>query len=96
MDSKTITLPSGKTAEIKPGKGKHLLNATRKAKQADEVVFALISELVTLDGEPILYEDLLEMDLPDVVALQGEVSGSFLTSPPVSTSSISPNTPAGN
>jgi len=37
------------------------------------VVFALIAELVEIDGEKIVYEDLLAMDLNDVLALQSEV-----------------------
>jgi len=39
------------------------------------VVFALIAELVEIDGEKIVYEDLLAMDLNDVLALQSEVAG---------------------
>lgn len=75
---KEIVLPSGKTAKIRQGKGRDLLNAWRKAKTPDEIVFALIAELVEIDGQKVIYEDLLEMDLKDVLAIQAEVVGDFL------------------
>jgi hypothetical protein len=74
---KEITLPSGKTANFKDGKGRDLLNAQRKAKTPDEILFALIAEIAEIDGEAVIYEDLLEMDLEDVLALQAEISGKF-------------------
>ncbi|MDI1471930.1 hypothetical protein THER_2041 [Thermodesulfovibrio sp. N1] len=76
---KEIKLPSGKKAKIREGKGKDLLNAWRKAKNNDEIVFALIAELVEIDGKKVIYEDLLEMDLKDVLAIQAEVVGDFLS-----------------
>jgi phospholipase C len=36
---------------------------------------ALIAELARVDGKPLVYEDVLEMDLDDVLTLEGEVSG---------------------
>ena len=38
------------------------------------VVFALIAELAQIDGAPIIYEDVIEMDLGDVLVLQAEVT----------------------
>jgi len=77
-----IKLPSGKTAVVRDGKGKDLRMAQRKAQTPDDIAFALISELVTLDGQPIIYEDLDEMVLKDVLMLVTEVSGNFPTLPP--------------
>lgn len=74
---KQILLPTGKTAVFKDGKGKDLLNAQRKAKTPDEILFALIAELTQIDEQPLIYEDLLEMELEDVLALQAEMSGKF-------------------
>ena len=74
---KELILPSGKTAKFKDGKGRDLLNAQRKAKTSDEILFALIAEVTEIDGEAVIYEDLLEMDLEDVLALQAEISGKF-------------------
>lgn len=76
---KEIKLPSGKKAKIREGKGRDLLNAWRKAKNSDEIVFALIAELVEIEGKKVIYEDLLEMDLKDVIAIQAEVMGNFLS-----------------
>jgi hypothetical protein len=39
------------------------------------VSFALIAELVRFEGRPLVYEDVLEMDLDDVLTLEAEVSG---------------------
>ena len=45
-----ILLPSGKTATLKDCKGRDLLNAQRKAKSPDEIMFALMAELVEIDN----------------------------------------------
>lgn len=39
------------------------------------VSFALIAELVQINGKAIVYEDVLEMDLEDVLTLQEEAIG---------------------
>jgi hypothetical protein len=88
-----VILPSGRTAQFRPGKGRDLIAAQRVAKTPDEVAFALISVLATIDGAPIVYEDLLEMDLPDVLKLQEAVAGNFTQTP--KTSSTSATSQAG-
>lgn len=79
--TKELTLPSGKIAIIEEGKGKDLLQAQMKAKTPDEIPYALIAELAEIDGNKLVYEDILEMDLPDVIVLQGEISGKLTTTP---------------
>lgn len=76
---KELTLPSGKIAIIEKGKGKDLLQAQMKAKSSDEIPYALIAELTEIDGQKLVYEDILEMDLEDVLALQGEITGKLQT-----------------
>lgn len=83
--SKTLTLPSGKTAVLRNGKGHDLLQAQMKAKNSEEIPYALIAELAEIDGTPLVYEDILEMDLGDVIALQSEISGKFQTAKPAET-----------
>ena len=78
--TKNLTLSSGKTAIIKEGKGKDLLQAQLKAKTSEEIPYALIAELCEFEGQSLVYEDILEMDLSDVLALQAEISGKFLQS----------------
>ena len=77
--SKTINLPSGKIAIVKEGKGYDLLQAQQKAKTPEEIPYALIAELCEIDGQKFVYEDILELDLADVLALQSEISGKFQT-----------------
>jgi hypothetical protein len=82
---KVLTLPSGATAEIRKGKGKDLMRAHRAVRGNDDpmaIAFALIAELVNLEGKPIVYEDVLEMGLADVLALQAEVVGPDFQLPP--------------
>lgn len=73
--TKTLTLPSGKIATLEQGKGRDLLQAQIKAKTSDEIPYALLAELCEIDGQKLVYEDILELDLEDVIALQSEISG---------------------
>ena len=80
--TKSITLPSGKIATVRPGRGYDLLQAQLKAKTSEEIPYALIAELTEIDGQKLVYEDILELDLSDVIALQAELSGKFQTTAP--------------
>ena len=75
--TKTLILPSGKTAVIRKGKGFDLFQAQIKAKTSEEIPYALIAELTEIDGQQLVYEDVFELDLEDVIALQAEISGKF-------------------
>jgi len=75
--TKKITLPSGKIATLRKGRGFDLLQAQQKAKTSEEIPYALIAELAEIDGQKLVYEDILELDLEDVITLQAEISGKF-------------------
>ena len=82
--SHRVALPSGKTAAIRRGKGRDLMRAQRAVAGNPDptaVVFALIAELAQIDGAPIVYEDVIEMDLGDVLVLQAEVTGANFPEP---------------
>ena len=84
-DHSILALPSGRQAAIRKGCGRDLMRAQRVvgvSSDPNAVVFALIAELVEIDGEKIVYEDLLAMDLMDVLALQSEVAGANFQGPP--------------
>jgi len=84
LQLRSITLPSGKTAGIRKGKGRDLMHAQRAVAGNPDptaVVFALIAELAQIDGAPIVYEDVVEMDLGDVLVLQAEVTGANFPEP---------------
>ena len=83
--TKSITLPSGKIATVRPGRGYDLLQAQLKAKTSEEIPYALIAELTEIDGQKLVYEDILELDLSDVIALQAELSGKFQNTVPQAT-----------
>jgi len=73
--TKEITLSGGKVAVIKDGKGRDLLNAQKKAKSSDEIPYALIAELTEIDGNYLVYEDILELPIADVIQLQEAIGG---------------------
>jgi len=84
VQSRSVMLPSGKTVEIRRGKGRDLMRAQRAVTGNPDptaVVFALIAELAQIDGAPIVYEDVVEMDLGDVLVLQAEVTGANFPEP---------------
>ncbi|MGD0673137.1 MAG: hypothetical protein ABSB13_13745 [Candidatus Binatus sp.] len=83
-EAQTIDLPSGSRAEVRKGHGRDLMRAQRAAagEDASAVIFALIAELTRVDGRRIVYEEVLEMDLADVLALQDEVMGENFDRPP--------------
>ena len=51
------------------------LSTTTAAKTSDEIPYALLAELCEIDGQKLVYEDILELDLEDVITLQAEISG---------------------
>ena len=73
--TKEITLSDGKVAVIRDGKGRDLLNAQKKAKSSDEIPYALIAELTEIDGNYLVYEDILELPIADVIQLQETIGG---------------------
>jgi hypothetical protein len=89
---KQITLPSGATAEVRKGRGKDLMRAHRAVRGNDDpmaIAFALIAELTNIGGKLIVYEDVLEMGLADVLALQTEIMGTDFQLPPLPSSPAS-------
>jgi hypothetical protein len=91
--TRAIDLPSGAHAEVRRGYGRDLMRAQRAAAGGDAsaVVFALIAEVTLVDGRKIVYEDVLEMDLADVMALQAEVIDENFDRPPQRASQASSN-----
>ena len=52
-----------------------MLNAQKKAKTSDEIPYALIAELTEIDGNYLVYEDILELPIEDVILLQEAIGG---------------------
>ena len=93
QNTRAIDLPSGARAEVRKGYGRDLMRAQRAAAGGDAgaVIFALIAEVVRVDGRKIVYEDVPEMDLADVMALQAEVIDENFDRPPRRASQVSSN-----
>ena len=73
--SKEIKLSDGKLAAIKDGKGLDLSNAQKQAHTSDKIPYALIAELTEIDGNYLVYEDILELPIEDVILLQEAIGG---------------------
>lgn len=73
---KEITLPSGKTAQIRQNlTGKDGIQAQRvSGTDMEKFLPAIISVAVTIDGLPIVYEDIEAMPLKDYMELMKEVA----------------------
>jgi hypothetical protein len=81
---KTATLSTGEILTIYKGRGRHLFEAQQKAKDTSEILWALITELIEIDGKKIVMEDLFDMDLGKVLQIQilfAEAYGNFLSLP---------------
>ena len=80
-----VTLPSGRAATIRRGKGRDVLRASRMVDVNKEGEFAIalagLSLKVTVEGKPLTYEDVLELPEEDVWFLLGEM-GLGKSSPP--------------
>lgn len=89
------TLSDGRVATVRKGKVKDLVAAQRKTKSQEEVPFALVAELTTVNGQPVIFEDMLEWDLEDFALLSDEVTSGKKDSPAPGTSSTSAPPPGG-
>jgi len=75
-----VTLPSGRVATIREGRGRDLIQAQRlvgKATESNALMQALAAILCEIDGKTIVYEDVLDMPVADVLTLEAEVLGNF-------------------
>ncbi len=74
-----ITLPSGRTAKIRAGKGRDVMAAQRIAgTDANSLIAALISIRTEIDGQKMNMEQLLdELSDADYITLYGEVGKGF-------------------
>ncbi|ACO74629.1 hypothetical protein LHK_01643 [Laribacter hongkongensis HLHK9] len=67
----SITLSDGRKASIAHIKGIHIRKARKMANEAGiDYQFALLAQIVTIDGHPIADFDLDEMRGTDVITLQ--------------------------
>jgi hypothetical protein len=72
---KEISLPSGKTATIKEGKGKDSQLALRMCGgDSSKYLSALMSVLCEIDGAKLVMEDIEELPLRDYNTLMAEFS----------------------
>lgn len=70
---KEFELPSGKKATMTRFKGADVIRAQRMADgDSERITFAMIATCTLIDGQPIVMEDLEEMDGFDVMSLMGE------------------------
>jgi len=66
----TITLSDGRVAELREAKGRDLIAASRLTDDAAALSLALAAQVLTIAGEPVLFEDVMDLPLRDAVAVQ--------------------------
>jgi len=75
-----VILPSGAFARVRRLTGRDYI-VVRASAAGKDIGFLMITKAVTIDGAPVSYEQLLDMDILDVLKLNSEVeqliSGSF-------------------
>ncbi|MBV8773468.1 MAG: phage tail assembly protein [Deltaproteobacteria bacterium] len=92
-----VILPSGRVATVREGRGRDLINAQRavgRTAESSALLQALVAILCTVDGKELVYEDVLEMPMADVLMLEAEVLGNFpepQASPPSPAPQASPD-----
>jgi hypothetical protein len=75
-ETRTIMLPSGRSVTLRTAKVRDLLQAHRVIQFSNEpmtLAMALVAQVASLDGKPVIYEDLLELPAADGLMLQAEV-----------------------
>jgi hypothetical protein len=80
VERRKVMLPSGAEASVRKGVGRDLIRVQKTLdpkdpNSEDMFVFAIVAELVRIDGKRVTKEHLLDMPLGDVITLQKEVVG---------------------
>jgi hypothetical protein len=79
--AEVIELPSGATATMKHSRflGRHIREAQRIiGDNKEDMMFGLIAVLFKIDGQDVIYEEVLDdMDGADVLALMAKVGENF-------------------
>ena len=74
----TVTLGDGRIVAMRPAKGRDFEKgsaATGGSTNQVTIMLGLVAQVATVDGKPLTYEELQDMDFVDVTALIGEVAG---------------------
>lgn len=72
--TKTIVLSDGRKAVFRQAIGRDLIKAARVSEEPSEMVLALATQIMSIDGKGVILEDLLDMKLADVIAIQAKVT----------------------
>lgn len=74
----TGTLTDGRTFEVDhKAKARDLLRAQRQAgsKNQESVIYYLVADMAVLDGQPITFEDVMDLEIEDFSTLMAAVQG---------------------
>lgn len=74
---RTVPLSDGRVATLKRATGRHLIKASVVSGGENQfaLLMGVVSQVATIDGSPVLFEDLQDMDAMDVLMLVGAVLG---------------------
>jgi len=65
-----ITLSDGRIADLREAKGRDLIAASRLTDDAAALSLALAAQVLTIAGEPVLFEEIMDLPLRDAVEIQ--------------------------
>lgn len=73
--TKTLTLSDGRTAVIRTGKGREVVEAQKQMGTDTSKFMSVITALLTsIDGQSVVFEDLLELEMIDYMQIQQAVA----------------------
>jgi hypothetical protein len=88
-NTRTVTLSDGRVVQLGRALGRHLERGAIVAKDGTQpisLMMGVVAQVAKIDGRPLIYEALQDMEMADVLKLIGEVQGKNVV-PTVSVSS---------
>lgn len=89
---KSVTLSDGTIAKVREPRGRDLIRAQDVAGESDnkfKFTCAMLSMVTLLNGEPCVFEDIMDLSAKDINLLSQEAAGDFLQSIEPSSPSLS-------
>ena len=77
VGSKEVVLPSGRFAKVRGLTGRDYLEAAKPENKNLNMAFVMVTLSVTIDDQPVTYQDMEEMDLRDVMVILPEINKFF-------------------
>jgi len=83
-EERSVILSDGRVVQVRPGKGRDMLEAGRRAGvDVSRLPFEMAGLLASMDGQPLSFDTLMDMEMADLTAIMAAYGKSnFLASRP--------------